>query len=140
MQSRHGIVPPMHAMAKHVLAPDLGPVPVRVLRWLARAASIASLSLLAMFATSGGAAPSAFEWLLLAFFPLGTAIGIALAWRFEILGGVVSATSLALFYAILSLDESRPAAGPWFVVFASPALALLACGLATRVHASTRAG
>lgn len=130
----------MGARARHVLACDCGPWPVRALRWLARAASIASLSLLAMFATSGGAAPSAFEWLLLAFFPLGTAIGMALAWRFEILGGAVSATSLALFYAVLSLDESRPPAGPWFVVFASPALALLACGLATRVRTSMRAG
>ena len=32
----------------------------------------------------------------------------------------------------ISLDAARPPAGPWFVVFASPAMALLACGITTR--------
>jgi hypothetical protein len=137
---RIGIVGSMKHAAMRLLAPDEGPWVVRAARWIARASSLASLALLALFATSGGSAPSAFEWLLLAFFPIGTALGMILAWRFEILGGAVSATSLVLFYAVLSLDGSRPPAGPWFVVFASPALALLACGLATRVCASTRAG
>jgi len=116
-----------------ILAPDLGPVPVRLLRWVARAASLASLSLLAMFATSGGAAPTASEWLMLAFFPIGVAVGMLVAWRSEIIGGAIAAASLGAFYAIVSLDGARPPMGPWFVVFASPALALLACGVMTRV-------
>ncbi len=115
------------------IAPDVGPTPVRVLRWIARSASLASVGLLAMFAASGGAAPSAFEWLLLAFFPIGVALGMLFAWRSEVLGGVIAAASLGAFYAIVSLDASRPPMGPWFVVFASPALALLACGVMTRV-------
>lgn len=115
------------------LAADVGPVPVRIVRWSARAASLASLGLLAMFATSGGAAPSAFEWLLLALFPVGVAIGMVVAWWREILGGGITAVSLGAFYAIISLDAARPPMGPWFVVFASPALALLACGVMTRV-------
>lgn len=115
------------------LAPDAGPAPVRVLRWVARAASLASLGLLAMFALSGGDAPTASEWLMLAFFPIGVAIGMLVAWRSEILGGSIAAASLGAFYAIVSLDAARPPAGPWFVVFASPALALLACGVMTRV-------
>lgn len=114
------------------LAPDAGPAPVRVLRWIARAASVASLALLAMFALSGGAAPSASEWLMLAFFPIGVAVGMLVAWRSEIIGGVIAAASLVAFYAIISLDAARPPAGPWFVVFASPAMALLACGITTR--------
>ncbi len=116
-----------------ILAPDLGPVPVRLLRWVARAASLASLSLLAMFATSGGAAPTASEWLMLACFPIGVAVGMLVAWRSEIIGGAIAVASLGAFYAIVSLDSSRPPMGPWFVVFASPALALLACGVMTRV-------
>ena len=115
-----------------VLAPDLGPVPVRWLRWVARAASLASLALLAMFATSGGAAPSAFGWLMLAFFPVGVGVGMLVAWRSEIIGGAIAAASLVAFYAIISLDATRPPAGPWFVVFASPALVLLVCGLTAR--------
>jgi hypothetical protein len=116
-----------------LIAADEGPRPIRILRWIARAASLASLGLLAMFATSGGTAPSTSEWLLLAFFPIGVAIGMLVAWRSEILGGTIAAASLGAFYAIISLDAARPPAGPWFVVFASPALVLLACGVMTRV-------
>jgi len=115
-----------------MLAADAGPLPIRILRWTARAASLVSLAFLAMFATSGGAAPTAAEWLLIAFFPVGVALGMLVAWHREILGGVIAATSLGVFHALLLLDGSRPAAGWWFLVFASPALALLACGLTTR--------
>ena len=115
-----------------MLATDRGPVPIRVLRWTARAASLVSLVFLAMFATSGGSAPTAAEWLLLAFFPIGVALGMIVAWHREILGGVIAASSLAAFHALLLLDGSRPAAGWWFLVFASPALALLVCGVTTR--------
>ena len=113
------------------LAPDTGPVPIRVLRWIARLASLASLGLLALFATSGGSAPTAFEWMLLAFFPIGVAAGTILAWFREVAGGLVAAASLVAFHAILLLDGSRPEV-PWFVVFTAPALALLACGLLAR--------
>jgi hypothetical protein len=115
-----------------VLATDSGPAPIRILRWTARAASLVSLGFLGMFATSGGAAPSGFEWMLLAFFPIGVAIGMMVAWHREILGGAIAASSLAAFHALILLDGSRPAAGWWFLVFASPALALLACGVTTR--------
>ena len=118
------------------LAPDVGPVPVRIVRWFARAASLASLGLLAMFATSGGAAPSAFEWLLLALFPIGVAIGMIVAWWREILGGAITAASLGAFYAIISLDAARPPAGPWFAMFAAPGVVLLACGLSARTARS----
>ena len=79
------------------------------------------------------AAPTASEWLMLAFFPIGVAVGMLVAWRSEIIGGAIAAASLGAFYAIVSLDAARPPMGPWFVVFASPALALLACGVMTRV-------
>jgi len=115
-----------------MLADDRGTLSIRVLRWTARAASLVSLAFLAMFATSGGAAPSAMEWLLIAFFPIGVALGMIVAWHREILGGVIAASSLAAFHALLLLDVSRPAPGWWFLAFASPALALLVCGVTTR--------
>lgn len=73
-----------------------------------------------------------FEWLLLAFFPLGVALGTVVAWHREILGGLIALASLAAFHALLLLDGSRPAPGWWFLVFALPALALLVCGVTTR--------
>ena len=118
--------------ATPLLAIDSGPWPARVLRWAGRLGSLASLSLLVLFATSGGSAPSAYEWLLLAFFPIGVAVGTVVAWRSEILGGVIATASLGVFHALISMDSARPPAGPWFLVFASPAVALLACGVISR--------
>lgn len=119
-----------------VFAPDLGPWPVRVLRWGARAASVASLGLLTMFATSGGEWPSAREWAFIAFFPVGVAVGTALAWRHEVLGGAVAAGSLVAFYALVgALGGGWP--GWWFVAFAGPGIALLACGLVARRDAAS---
>ena len=100
-----------------------------MLRLLARAASLLSLGLLVLFAFSGGHWPTPFEWLMIAFFPVGVAVGMVLAWHRELLGGAVTLAGLAGFYAIAwSADASRPL-GPWFVLLASPGLALLACGL-----------
>lgn len=124
-----------------LLAPNVGPAAIRVLRVLARVASLVSLWLLSLFAFSGGNWPTAGEWLLIAFFPVGVAVGTVLAWHREVLGGAIAAGSLLAFHAILLIAEGKPSPGPWFVVFASPALALLACGLVTRrasAHAQGR--
>ncbi len=115
------------------LAPDAGPWPVRLARWIARAASLASLALLALFATSGGAAPSGYEWLLIAFFPIGVALGMVVAWRYELLGGAITLAGLGGFHALLLLDAARPASGPWFAAFGAPGLVLGACGLHAQI-------
>jgi hypothetical protein len=103
---------------------------------LARAASLASLGLLAMFATSGGEWPTPLEWLMIAFFPLGVATGTVLAWWREIAGGAIAVAGLVGFHAIVAM-AGRPWPGPWFAAFAAPAAALLACGLATRMRANS---
>lgn len=115
-----------------LFATDSGPAWVRVLRWLARTASGASLALMALMATEGPAMPRGSDWLLVGFFPIGVALGLLIAWRNEILGGAIAGVSLAAFYVVNMLDSSRLPAGPWFLVFASPALALLGCGLVAR--------
>jgi len=114
-----------------LIAPNRGPLPVKLLRVLARAASLLSLGMLVLFAFSGGNWPTPFEWLLIAFFPVGVAVGMVLAWHREVLGGAVTLVGLVGFYAIAAVaDASRPL-GPWFVAFALPGLLLLACGLLT---------
>lgn len=117
---------------------DPDPLWIRVVRWIARLASLASISMLVLFATSGGDPPTAFEWLLLACFPVGVALGMIVAWRREILGGSITLGSLVAFHGLLAFGD-RPPAGPWFVVFASPGIVLLAVGLAARWRTS-RAG
>jgi hypothetical protein len=111
----------------------MDPMPVVVIRWLARAASLASIGLLVAFATSGGSWPTALEWALIACFPVGTVVGMAIAWRKEIAGGLVTLASLAAFYAIYAVAGGGPPTGPWFVAFAAPGLALLGCGIASRL-------
>lgn len=140
----NGAVPPREARPTRrthpypfpvrVFAPDIGPWPVRVLRWAARAASVASLGLLTAFATSGGDWPSPQEWLMIALFPLGVALGTALAWRHEVLGGLVATASLAAFYGLVTA-VSGEWPGWWFTAFAAPGIALLPCGLVARAVA-----
>jgi hypothetical protein len=96
-----------------------------------------SLLLLAQFAFSGGDWPSPHEWLLIAFFPVGVAAGTIIAWHRELLGGSIAAGSLLAFHALLLMRNSTASPGPWFFVFASPALALGACGLVARRPTST---
>jgi energy-converting hydrogenase Eha subunit A len=119
-------------LAPDTRAPDRGPLPLRVVRWIARLASLASLAMLTLFATSGGEKPSAFEWLLLACFPFGVALGMIVAWFREILGGSITLASLVAFHVLLAAAGDRPPAGPWFLMFASPGLVLLGVGLASR--------
>lgn len=125
-------------LPKSLLARDSGPVAARFFRWTGRIASLASLGLLAMFATSGGDRPSAFEWLMLLFFPIGVAAGTIVAWRRELLGGALAAGSLVLFHALMLSDASRPPAGWWFLAFTAPALAMLLGGLLSRRAAGGR--
>jgi len=99
---------------------------------MARAASLASLGLLGLFAFSGGAWPTAAEWLLIALFPVGVAGGTILAWHREVLGGAITLGCLVGFHLALAVMGDRPWPGPWFIVFALPGIALLACGLVTR--------
>ena len=129
-------MPPRLGPDRHV--PNTGPSWLRVARWCARLASLASLAMLVLFATSGGAKPSAFEWLLLACFPIGVAIGMIVAWFREILGGSITLASLLAFHAILLLAGDRPPAGPWFLVFAAPGIVLLGVGLVARWLGTTR--
>ena len=119
------------------VAPNIGPPIVRAVRLLARTASIVSLLLLTQFAFSGGEWPSLREWLLIAFFPVGVAAGTIIAWRREVLGGSIAAGSLLVFHALLLMRDSATSPGPWFLAFASPALALGACGLVARRSTNT---
>ena len=109
------------------------PAPLIALRWIARLLSLGSIALLAMFAygPQERAMPTPSEWLLIAFFPIGVALGMAIAWWREITGGLISLVSLAIFYATM-LANTGHVRGPYFLIFTAPALMFLACGLLAR--------
>jgi hypothetical protein len=111
---------------------------VAVLRWTGRAWGIASALLLLGFAFGGRehvrfTAGEAVGFLL---FPLGVIAGFAVAWRRELVGGLVTVGSLALFYLWVFARDGRLPAGPYFLLFAAPgflhvviALIAAACSL-----------
>lgn len=72
------------------------------IRWLARIGSIVSAGLLLAFAFGGNEesvlSARGPEAVGLLFFPLGILVGMALGWRRELWGGLVTLGSLALFY------------------------------------------
>jgi peptidoglycan/LPS O-acetylase OafA/YrhL len=59
------------------------------------------------------------------FFPIGVLFGFLLAWRWELLGSLVSLVSLALFYALHYIQSGRGLGGPNFLIFSLPALLFL---------------
>jgi hypothetical protein len=66
------------------------------------------------------------EWLLLFFFPFGLILGLVLAWWREALGAAVAALSVTAFYLSCLLLAGRLPGGPWFLIFAAPAVLFFA--------------
>lgn len=100
-----------------------------IIRWIARIWSIGSAALLIPFLFSGGGIPTAYEALMMAFFPFGVLIGFAIAWRREGLGGAITVFSLVALYVLMFLRDGRLPAGPYFVLFAAPGFLFLLCWL-----------
>ena len=101
------------------------------LLWVARIAGLASLALLSSFLVGEGLPLSkltAREALLFLCFPLGVMLGLAWGWRQPTVGGLITLGSLAVFYALHFVTTGRIPSGPWFAVFASPALLFLIAG------------
>lgn len=99
--------------------------------WVARAWGVASSVLLFMFAF-GGREHLRFtvhEAVAFLFFPVGVVAGFVLAWRRELVGGMVSVGSLALFYVCLFAFAGRVPMTPWFLVFAAPGFLHIASGM-----------
>ena len=66
------------------------------------------------------------DWIGLFFFPFGVCLGMAVAWRREDLGGIITVGSLLAFYAALRIMDGRFPRGPWFALVAAPGVLFLA--------------
>jgi hypothetical protein len=91
-----------------------------ILRWTGRCWSLASLAFVLAFALDSRGLPSASETVGLAFFPVGVAGGLLVAWVREGIGGSVTLLSLACFYGWSMIVKGQPPSGPWFVLVAAP--------------------
>ncbi len=67
-----------------------------------------------------------------ALFPIGVMVGLALGWRWQLLGGIVAAACMAVF---LILMRENPLESPAFAVFLVPAILYIICGLVSRRYA-----
>ena len=102
-----------------------------VLRWIARVWSVACvgfvlLILVGEMVSPHAAPPSSLRELVgLLLFPFGVCLGLILAWRWEVVGGVIALGSLAVFYMTMFLSDGRFPRGPFFVLVAGPGLLFL---------------
>jgi hypothetical protein len=105
--------------------------PESMLRWAARAWSIASTLLLLAFAFGGREhlRLTAAEAIVFLLFPVGVVAGFAIAWWRELAGGLVTVGSLALFYLLLFARNGWVPVTPYFLLFAAPGFLHVACAL-----------
>lgn len=100
-----------------------------VVRWTARATSVASITLLAMILVGEPGTPTFSQAVAMAFFPFGVVAGMLIGWRREALGGIVTLMSLAGLYLWMTVLSGLPPRGPWFLAFSAPGLLFLICSL-----------
>ena len=112
---------------------------VLVVRWIARiSAGLAAALILLIFIVEG--LTGEFEPLLdmssretlmvIAFIALW--LGLLLGWKWELYGGLLTVCGLASFYIVDYLFTGTLPSGPYFLIFASPSLLFLYCGLQIR--------
>lgn len=95
----------------------------RRIKWLARGWAALSIGLVVAFLVGEGFHPSrlqAREWLGLIFFPVGICVGMIVARRRELKGGLITVGSLAVFYAVHFVTAGVFPRGWAFLVFAAP--------------------
>jgi hypothetical protein len=84
---------------------------------------VLTIGLVLAFLVGEGFHPSrlqAREWLGLIFFPVGILVGMIVAWRHELVGGLITVGSLAVFYVIHFVTAGIFPRGWAFLVFAVP--------------------
>jgi peptidoglycan/LPS O-acetylase OafA/YrhL len=102
-----------------------------VLRWLTRGLSVLLVAFVIIMMVGERANPFAVirdtRGVFLVF-PFGVCAGLLLAWRWQRAGGALSLMCLVLFYVIEFAKSGRVPRGPFFLVFALPAVLFLLSG------------
>ena len=109
-----------------------------VIRWSAKVWSLASIGFVLLIfvgealslSTSDPMKPSELVGFL--FFPIGTCLGMALAWRHEGLGGGLTIASIVAFYVWMEIDRGAFPRGPYFLLIAAPGMLFSLAALLSR--------
>ena len=105
-----------------------------VTRWVARAWSVLNILIIFMFAIGEslrplGPVPTYQEWIALALWPVGVAVGLLVAWLREVLGGLIALFCLATFYGWTFLHSGHVPHSPLFFLIPAPAVVFLLSAL-----------
>ena len=99
-----------------------------VIRWIARIWSILSLAFLLLFfgasiissvGTSTFAFKDVYQFL---FFPIGLAVGLILAWKWEGLGGIIATGSIIGFHLQMLIKNGNPDFNLFIELLAAPGI------------------
>jgi hypothetical protein len=116
-------------------------VSLRVLRWSATGLSILAAGVVLLFAFGEGLHLSHFttrELMMFTCFPMGTCLGMALAWRWEGLGGGTTVASVAAFYLVDRHMSGSFPRGLAFLMLNLPGFLFLLCWLWARLTRKQR--
>ena len=111
---------------------------VTIIRWIARIWSILSLAFLLLFFgasifSSIGTATFIFKDVLqFVFFPIGLAIGLILAWKWEGLGGIIAIASIIAFHLQMLVTHGKLDLGLFFELLAAPGILFILYWLLSR--------
>lgn len=110
---------------------------VFVARWVARGWSGLNILVVLLFVVSeivgsGGKPPTTQEWVALALWPIGVAVGLIIAWYCEVVGAILALGCLVGFYIWDLLRSGRFPQGPFFLLFAAPAFVFLIAAFLSR--------
>ena len=99
--------------------------------WIARAWGIVSGLLLLTFPFGGreNLQFTAATATLFLFFPVGIVAGFVVAWWRELVGGLITVGSLAMFYLLRFVWNGSVPGTPYFLLFAAPGFLHLASAL-----------
>ncbi len=109
-----------------------------VIRWAAKVWSLGSVGLVLLIFVGEALSPStsdpftSSELIGLLFFPIGTCLGMVLAWRREALGGTMTVASIVAFYGWMYLDRGDFPRGPYFLLIAAPGILFSLAALLSR--------
>jgi hypothetical protein len=99
-----------------------------VIRWTARAWTVATIGVVVLLCVGEGLYPSKpTEWIGLLLYPGGICAGMILAWWREGLGGCITVGSLVAFYALHSAMAGTLPQGWGWLVLAAPGFLFLWC-------------
>jgi hypothetical protein len=113
-----------------------------VVRWIARAWSIATILLVLAFIIGEGFNPKLFkptELLGFIFFPIGICLGLVISWWKEGLGAIIVVASLVAFYIVNFITAGTFPKGWAWEVFAAPGFLFALCWYRSRRVVSSAA-